>query len=154
NKPDSDGAQFFICLWPQEALNGQYSAFGRVNEGMDVLEKISQVPADKEGVTDKPVRIQKVTIEKKKVEPFLSATPDELRRTVTIKTSLGTMRIKLEPDWAPNHARNFLKLVQTGWYDGTAFHRIAKGFVIQGGMADGRASGRTHLGDRWVRPVK
>ena len=37
----------------------------------------------------------------------------------------------MEPDRAPNHARNFLRLASTGWYDGLGFHRIAKGFVVQ-----------------------
>src|SRR6185436_9611902 len=47
-KPDSDGAQFFVCVAPQAALDGKYSAFGRVTEGMDVVEKISQTPIDKD----------------------------------------------------------------------------------------------------------
>ena len=42
NKPDSDGAQFFVCISPQPPLDGKFSAFGRVTEGMDVVEKISQ----------------------------------------------------------------------------------------------------------------
>ncbi len=154
DKPNSDGAQFFVCLFPQPALDGQYSAFGRVTEGIDVVERISQVPAGSEGMTDKPVRILKVTIEKKKVEPFLNATVDELRKTVTLRTTVGTLKIKMEPDWAPNHVRNFLKLVSTGWYNGTAFHRLIKGFMVQGGMPDGRSSGPTHPADRWVRPLK
>ncbi len=64
NKPDSDGAQFFVCLFAQPALDGQYSAFGRVTEGIDVVERISQAPVDATGVTETPVRILKVTIEK------------------------------------------------------------------------------------------
>ena len=153
-KPDSDGAQFFVCVVPQAALDGQYSTFGRVTEGMDVVERISRVPVDSAGLVETPVRIVKITIEKKKVEPFLDATVEELRRTVTLKTTLGAIRIKMEPDWAPNHVRNFLKLVSTGWYNGTAFHRIVKDFVVQGGMPDTRAGGPYHPADRWVRPLK
>ena len=154
NKADSDGAQFFVCVAPQPPLDGQYSAFGRVTEGMDVVERISRVPVDKDGLAEAPVRIVKITVEKKRTEPFLNATPDEMRKTVTLKTTLGAIRIKLEPDWAPNHARNFLKLVSTGWYNGTAFHRVAKGFVVQGGMGYTRAGGAAHAADRWVRPLK
>jgi cyclophilin family peptidyl-prolyl cis-trans isomerase len=154
DKPNSDGAQFFVCLFPQAALDGQFSAFGRVTEGIDVVERISQVPTGSDGMTEKPVRILKVTIEKKKVEPFLNATPDEMRKTVTLKTTLGTLKIKMEPDWAPNHVRNFLKLVSTGWYNGTAFHRLIKGFMVQGGMSDTRAGGGPHPADRWVHPIK
>jgi cyclophilin family peptidyl-prolyl cis-trans isomerase len=154
DKPDSDGSQFFVCVSPQPVLDGKYSAFGRVTEGMDVVEKISQTPVDKDGIAETPVRIVKVTLEKKKAEPFQKATPDELRKTVALKTTLGTIRIQMEPDWAPNHARNFLKLVSTGWYNGSGFHRIVKDFVVQGGMPDSRAGGKGHPADRWVRPLK
>lgn len=154
DKPDSDGSQFFICVVPQPALDGKYSAFGRVTEGMEVVERISQAAIDANGFTQTPVRIVKVTIEPKKVEPFLNAGIEELRRTVTLKTTLGDIRIRMEPDWAPNHVRNFLMLTATGWYNGTAFHRVVKGFVVQGGMGDTRASGPTHPADRWVHPLK
>lgn len=154
NKPDSDGSQFFVCVSPQAALDGQFSAFGRVNEGMDVVEKISEVPAGENGFTDKPVRILKVTIEKKKVEPFLNAPVEELKKTVTLQTTLGEMKLQMDPQLAPNHVRNFLKLVATGWFDGTVFHRIVKDFVVQGGMAEGRTTGNTHVADRWVRTIK
>ena len=153
-RPNSEGAQFFVCVSPQPALDGKFSTFGRVTEGIDVVEKISQVAADANGVTEKPVRILKVTIEKKHEEPFVNATLDELRKTVTLKTTLGNLKIKMEPDWAPENVRNFLKLTETGWYNGTVFHRIVKDFVVQGGTPTGRASGPTHNADRWVRPVK
>ncbi len=154
NKPDSDGSQFFICVSPQPALDGQYSAFGKVVEGIDVVEKISKVPAGEGGITEAPVRIIKIEFEKRKTEPFAGAAVDQLHRTVTMKTTLGTLKIKMEPDWAPNHVRNFLKLVQTGWYNGTAFHRLVRGFVVQGGMGYTRASGPDHPADRWVRLLK
>ena len=154
NKSDSDGAQFFVCLSPQAALDGQFSAFGRVTEGIDVVERISQVPVGADGLTEAPVRILKVTLEMKKVEPFLTATLDELRKTVTLKTTLGSLKIKMEPDWAPNHVRSFLKLVSTGWYNNTAFQRLDKGFVLQGGMGNTRAGSPAHPADRWVRPLK
>jgi len=153
-KENSDGTQFFVCVYPQPPLDGQFSAFGRVTEGMEVVEKISRVPAGENGFTDQPVRIEKITVEKKKVEPFLEATVEEMRRTVTLRTTLGTVKVKMEPDWAPNHVRNFLRLTETGWYNGTAFHRLSKGFVVQGGMGDQRASGPAHSADRWVRNLK
>ena len=154
NKDDSDGAQFFVCVGPQASLDGKYSPFGRVNEGMDVVEKISQQALDADGMLTDPVRILKVVIESKKQEPFLNATPDEMQRTVTMKTTLGTMKLKMEPDWAPNNVRNFLKLVSTGWLNGTEFHRVAKGFVVQGGTGYTRSSGPAHSADRWVHSVK
>jgi cyclophilin family peptidyl-prolyl cis-trans isomerase len=153
-KDDSGGTQFFVCVSPQPSLDGQFSAFGRVTEGMDVVEKISMAPADSNGITVAPLRILKVTIEKKKTEPFLNATLAELRRTVTLNTTLGAIKIRMEPDWAPNHARRFLMLTATGWFDATAFHRVVKGFVAQGGSAGTRSSGPNHAADRWVTPLK
>jgi len=154
DKPDSDGAQFFVCVTPQAALDGKFSAFGRVTEGMDVVEKISQSANAADGLVEKPVRILKVTIEQKKVQPFVNASIDELRRNVILKTTLGTMKIRMEPDWAPNHVRNFLMLVAAGWYDGTSFHRIVKDFVVQGGMENSRPNGAPHPADRWVHALK
>jgi cyclophilin family peptidyl-prolyl cis-trans isomerase len=153
-KPDSDGAQFFVCVAAQPSLDGKFSAFGRVTEGMDVVEKISQAKVDKDGVAETPVRILKVTIEPKRVEPFLNATPAEMRKIVTMKTSLGEIKIRMEPDWAPNHVRQFLKLVQTGWYNHTSFHRVVKGFVLQGGMPNTRPERAGHFADRWVHNLK
>lgn len=46
---------------------------------------------------------------------------------------LGDIKIELFPDVAPKHVRNFDSLVSIGFYDGTAFHRVVKGFMIQGG---------------------
>src|SRR5256885_5195247 len=50
-----------------------------------------------------------------------------------IKTDLGEMVIEFWPDVAPNTVENFKKLAKKGFYDGTAFHRIVKGFMVQGG---------------------
>lgn len=154
NVADSDGAQFFICLAAQPVLDGKYSAFGKVSEGFEALEKISQRPANGEGLVEEPARILRATIEKKKREPFLSASIDELRRRVRIETTLGTIRVEMKPDWAPETVRSFLKLVGSGWYNGQGFHRIAKGFVVQGGSEGYREGSQSHPADRWVRPVQ
>jgi peptidyl-prolyl cis-trans isomerase B (cyclophilin B) len=153
-KADSDGAQFFVCVGPQPALDGKYSAFGRVTEGMDVVQKISQAPNAADGMVEKPVRIVKVTLEKKKVEPYKDAPLESLKKTVVMKTTLGTIRIEMAPEWAPNHVRRFLMLAETGWYNGTSFHRVSKDFVVQGGMSDSRVDGKGHWADRWVTPLQ
>ena len=66
-KDGSDGSQFFVCLSTLAGLDGSFSAFGRVTEGMDVVEKISNVPAAENTLAEKPVRILSITIEKKPV---------------------------------------------------------------------------------------
>ena len=50
-----------------------------------------------------------------------------------IKTKFGDMHIKFYPDVAPKHVENFIKLAKSGFYDGTIFHRVIPGFMIQGG---------------------
>jgi len=59
---------------------------------------------------------------------------DEMKqKAVLITTNGGTFLIELFPEDAPNTVHNFLKLVESGYYDGTVFHRIIPGFMIQGG---------------------
>jgi peptidyl-prolyl cis-trans isomerase B (cyclophilin B) len=50
-----------------------------------------------------------------------------------LETSVGRMVVEFWPEVAPNTVENFKKLARQGYYDGTAFHRIIKGFMIQGG---------------------
>jgi cyclophilin family peptidyl-prolyl cis-trans isomerase len=151
---NSGGAQFFICASPQVPLDGAFSAFGMVTEGMDIVDEISLAPADAEKKTVNLIKILSVKIEPKKTEPFKDATVDEMRKEVLLRTSVGDITVALDPDLAPEHVRNFLKLVETGWYDHTAFHRVIPGFVIQGGMGATRPGNKPHPADRWVRKLK
>jgi peptidyl-prolyl cis-trans isomerase B (cyclophilin B) len=57
-------------------------------------------------------------------------TPQE---QAVLKTSFGEMTVAFWPDVAPKTVENFKKLARDGFYDGTAFHRIIKGFMVQGG---------------------
>lgn len=61
---------------------------------------------------------------------FLHAADDEV---AVIKTSKGDLVLEFWPDVAPETVANFKKLAKSGFYDGTAFHRIIKGFMAQGG---------------------
>jgi peptidyl-prolyl cis-trans isomerase B (cyclophilin B) len=63
------------------------------------------------------------------------AKPDSyyVDKVVELETDLGTIAIRFYPDVAPNHVRNFIDRSEAGDYDGTKFHRIIPGFVIQGG---------------------
>jgi peptidyl-prolyl cis-trans isomerase B (cyclophilin B) len=61
-------------------------------------------------------------------------TVEELKAVrAVIETAEGNMTLEFSPEAAPNHVRNFLRLAEQGFYDGTTFSRIVPGFVIQGG---------------------
>jgi peptidyl-prolyl cis-trans isomerase B (cyclophilin B) len=66
-------------------------------------------------------------------EPKKSETVSSTNEVAVIKTSMGEMVAEFWPDVAPKTVENFKKLAKQGFYDGTAFHRIIKGFMIQGG---------------------
>ena len=61
--------------------------------------------------------------------------------TATIETNKGSITIELWDDVAPKHAENFQKLAKSEFYDGLIFHRVIKGFMIQGGCPDGTGMG-------------
>jgi len=56
-----------------------------------------------------------------------------VKEVAVIKTAAGEMVVEFWPDVAPKTVENFITLAKKGFYDGTAFHRIVKGFMIQGG---------------------
>ena len=61
---------------------------------------------------------------------------------VTIEMENGDiMKAELYPEIAPNTVNNFISLIQKGYYDGIIFHRVIKGFMIQGGDPDGNGTG-------------
>jgi peptidyl-prolyl cis-trans isomerase B (cyclophilin B) len=60
---------------------------------------------------------------------------------VTFETSTGIIKAELYPEMAPNTVNNFISLVKSGFYDGTIFHRVIPGFMIQGGDPDGTGMG-------------
>lgn len=60
--------------------------------------------------------------------------------TIVVK-NYGTITLELYPDMAPNTVNNFITLANEGFYDGLIFHRVIKGFMIQGGDPEGIGSG-------------
>ena len=59
----------------------------------------------------------------------------------SIDTDAGTIEIELWPDLAPQTVGNFVGLAESGFYDGTIFHRVIRGFMIQGGCPRGDGRG-------------
>ncbi|HEX8491850.1 MAG TPA: peptidylprolyl isomerase [Pyrinomonadaceae bacterium] len=62
-------------------------------------------------------------------------------RTAVIQTNMGTIRFELLEEDAPKTTENFRLLAERGYYDGVGFHRVIKGFMIQGGDPDGTGRG-------------
>src|SRR3954468_17006102 len=74
-----------------------------------------------------------VRSEEKKEEKKETAAATEPKEVAVFKTSEGELVAEFWSDVAPKTVENFKKLARSGFYDGTAFHRIIKGFMIQGG---------------------
>jgi cyclophilin family peptidyl-prolyl cis-trans isomerase len=153
-RPDSAGAQFFIVLVDQPRLGGQYTVFGQVSDGMDVLQKISETPVDAEGLATERVEIRRVTIRDTPPptpEPFSTESAEELATyRAVLETGLGPVTIEFFPGLAPGHVRQFLRLAQAGVFDGMAFHRVAPGFVIQTGALSTRLAPLTEKQQKLV----
>ncbi|HYM62964.1 MAG TPA: peptidylprolyl isomerase [Thermoanaerobaculia bacterium] len=85
---------------------------------------MAQAPASKPAVKAKPAA------KKAKGVRTMSYYKDKV---VDVKTGKGTITIRFFPDTAPNHVKNFIDLAEKGFYNGTKFHRVIPGFMIQGG---------------------
>ena len=157
-RPDSGGSQFFICVVDQPGLDGHHSIWGQVAEGMDVVTKISETPVDAEGRAAERVVVRSLRIRDKpapEVPPFTTETDAELAAfRALLDTTHGRIAIDLYPDRAPNHVRSFLRLVDTGVYDGVAFHRVVSGFVIQSGHLPTRSAPLTDRQQRFVQNLE
>ncbi len=66
----------------------------------------------------------------------MKAAASATKPQVEMRTSVGTIVIELDPAAAPKSVENFLEYVRSGFYDGTVFHRVIKGFMAQGGGFD------------------
>ncbi|HMK44936.1 MAG TPA: peptidylprolyl isomerase [Dissulfurispiraceae bacterium] len=63
-----------------------------------------------------------------------------------IETKFGEIELKFYPDVAPGHVKNFIDLAQKGVYDGTTFHRVIPGFMIQGGDPNSKDADKSKHG--------
>jgi peptidyl-prolyl cis-trans isomerase B (cyclophilin B) len=60
---------------------------------------------------------------------------------VVLDTTMGQITLDLLPELAPGHVKNLIGLAKIGFYDGVVFHRVIKGFMIQGGCPEGKGTG-------------
>ncbi len=85
--------------------------------------------------------------ETKKDNNGSEAPADEVKgKVAVIETNLGTIKFKFLEDKAPGHTENFVTLAKKGFYDGTRFHRVIPGFMIQGGDPNSKSGDRARMG--------
>ena len=154
-RPDSAGAQFFIVLADQPALDGQYTVFGQLSEGAEVLRRISETAVDANGLATERVEIRRVMVRDTPPIRFVGESPEQLARyRAVLETSMGAITIEFIPDKAREHVRQFLRLADAGVYDGMAFHRVAPGFVIQTGALNTKAGPLTDRQQKLVQNLQ
>lgn len=155
---DSAGAQFFICATDQPTLDGQYTVFGRVVEGLEVVQKISAVDADANGMPKTRLTITSVTIRDTpppRVEPFVNDTAAQLGAyRAILETTKGSIELEMLADRAPETFRNFLRLAEAGAYDGVAVHRVVPNFVIQTGALGFRNAPLTAVQQKLIHTLQ
>lgn len=150
-KPDSAGSQFFIVLADQPSLDNQYTVFGHLADGIEVLQKISEAPVDDKGLVTDRIAITRVTIRDTPAEPFVTETAAQLAGyRAVLDTSAGPIAIEFFADQAPETVRQFLRLAAAGVYNNMAFHRVAPGFVIQTGSLSSRSGPLTEKQQKLV----
>ena len=153
--PNSATSQFFINTKDNPHLDGGYATFGRVTEGMDVVDAIAKTPTDGNDRPLTEVVIEKIRIEKINTDAITTAevttvdpnTPndpqigtDPVKITIEV-ANFGTIKAELYPEIAPITVAHIVKLINSNFYDGLIFHRIKDGFMIQGGDPTGTGFG-------------
>ena len=157
---DSASSQFFICHDSETCaqLDGQYAAFGKVVEGMDIVDDIAEVTVvfnsygTEKSVPSVDIFIDYVIVTgthdrdgddaadgntmDTKSEEELYADPIKVEMSIE---DHGIITLELYPNLAPITVQNFVDLANDGYYDGADFHRIIEDFMIQGGAGDGSA---------------
>lgn len=81
---------------------------------------------------------------------FKNYSKEEIKKmtetTAVIDTKFGKIELKFFPELAPNHVNNFIELAKKGFFDGTTFHRVIPGFMIQGGDPNSKDTDRKKHG--------
>lgn len=79
----------------------------------------------------------------------MSETSQQVKATITVSSKgeqWGDIQLRFFPDVAPNHVKNFATLAKQGFYNGTTFHRVIPGFMIQGGDPNSKSPDRAMHG--------
>jgi peptidyl-prolyl cis-trans isomerase B (cyclophilin B) len=150
-KSDSAGQQFFVAVVDQPGLDGKYTVFGHVSDGIEIVQKISETAIDDKGVATERIEIKSVTIRDTPPVRFVNDSVQDLAAyRAILDTSAGPITVEFFPDKARETVRQFLRLAEAGVYNGVAFHRVAPGFVIQTGALNTRATALTEKQQKLV----
>ena len=115
NDPNSAGSQFFICHGDPSFLDHQYTAFGKLIKGDDVLEKIATTPTHPPDRPDKRMDIDQHQDRARRFHQIINLNPNNIMSTnevAVIKTTAGEMVVEFWPDVAPKTVENFKTLAQ------------------------------------------
>lgn len=148
---NSATSQFFICVADVPQLDGQYSVFGKVHEGMDVVDKIVAAPRDGRDNPNEHIYILKAYTKELDIpEPAENIKPSNkasnISEVAVLETTLGVIKFGFYDDIAPKHTAQFKKLISEGFYDSTTFHRVIPGFMIQGGDPNSKSPDKSTHG--------
>ena len=85
--------------------------------------------------------------EKSRSRTFSKQEIERMKQTTAVlETKFGEITLKFFPEVAPKHVKSFIELASSGFYDGTTFHRVVPGFVIQGGDPNSKSEDRSKHG--------
>jgi len=108
-----------------------------------------KIVSEEEVATENTEDVQIKEKEGKAVEAKSEASEEgknEVEEVAVIETKFGKITIRFFPEDAPNHVENFKKLAKQGFYNGTTFHRVIPGFIIQGGDPNTKDDDRSNDG--------
>ena len=118
------------------ALAGILPAWSQEDADVPATENVAAEAVEEDAVVEDVAAEEVVAAEAAADEPAPAAEQAKETDMVIIKTSMGDIKVKLAADKAPLTVANFLSYADEGHYDGTIFHRVIDGFMIQGGGFD------------------